>query len=91
MKEIKVGIRELKAQLSQCLRDVKAGGTVVITERGRPVGRIIPEGASLEEKLQHLVDSRMLAWNGRKLPPAAPAVPLRGDRTVAELLLEDRD
>ena len=91
MKETRVGIRELKAQLSHCLREVKAGGTVVITERGKPVGRIIPEASSLEEKLQQLVDSRMLAWNGRKLPPEVLAVSLSGNQTVSDLLLEDRD
>jgi len=36
-----VGIRELKTQLSRYIRQVKAGSTVVITDRGKPVGRRI--------------------------------------------------
>lgn len=42
MTEMTVGIRDLKAQLSNYLRQVKAGATLIITERGRPVGRIVP-------------------------------------------------
>ena len=45
-----VGVRELKANLSAVLRRVKAGTTVVITDRGTPVGRIVPERASLDAK-----------------------------------------
>jgi prevent-host-death family protein len=40
--QTKAGIRELKAHLSAYLRQVKAGGTVVITDRGEPIGRIVP-------------------------------------------------
>jgi antitoxin (DNA-binding transcriptional repressor) of toxin-antitoxin stability system len=32
MKEYRVGVRELKSNLSSVLRDVKSGNTVVITE-----------------------------------------------------------
>jgi prevent-host-death family protein len=39
MRQITVGIREIKGQFSRYLRQVKAGATVVITERGTPVGR----------------------------------------------------
>lgn len=86
-----IGIRELKSHLSAYLRRVKAGETVVITERGKPVGRIVPLEDSLEQTLRSLEEAGVLAWSGRKLTPArrrAPAV--RGRRTVSELLLEDR-
>lgn len=48
MTQVIVGIRELKARLSEYLRQVKAGETVIITEHGRPIGRIVPEPESLE-------------------------------------------
>lgn len=91
MSSATIGIRELKSHLSAYLRRVKAGETVVITERGKPVGRILPLEESLEESLRNLEEAGVLAWSGRKLAPAkqdAPAV--RGDRTISELLLEDR-
>ena len=43
MTQSTVGIRDLKARLSEYLRQVKDGETVIITEHGRPIGRIIPE------------------------------------------------
>lgn len=40
-------VSQLKASLSEYLARVKAGGEVVVTERGRPVARLVPVG--LEE------------------------------------------
>jgi prevent-host-death family protein len=48
MSAITVGIRELKTRLGKYMERVQAGGTVIITDRGKPVGRIIPIGTSLE-------------------------------------------
>ena len=91
MAEMTVGIRELKAQLSAYIRQVKAGGTVVITERGTPVGRIVPLSPSIEARVQELVDTGLVAWSGRKLAPLAPVARTQGQRSVADLLLEDRE
>lgn len=91
MASTSVGIRDLKANLSAYLRRVRAGTTVVITDRGRPVGRIVPERRSLRAKLEGLEEAGMIAWSGERLAPAAPPARLRGSRTVAELLLEDRE
>lgn len=37
-----VGVSRLKASLSEYLARVKAGGEVVVTERGRPIARLVP-------------------------------------------------
>jgi prevent-host-death family protein len=42
MKSSIVGIREAKIHLSKLLKLVKAGGEVILTERGQPVGKILP-------------------------------------------------
>jgi prevent-host-death family protein len=86
-----VGIRELKARLSAYIRQVKAGGTVVIVERGTPVGRIVPVIPSVEARAQKLVEAGLVVWSGRRLAPAAPVARARGQRMVADLLLEDRE
>ncbi len=86
-----VGVRELKARLSAYLRQVKAGATIVITERGRPVGRIVPLAGLPEERMQALIEAGMVAWSGRRLPPLAPVARTRGERSVADLLLEGRE
>ena len=90
MVQNKVGIRELKAELSAYLRHVKAGGTVTITERGTPIGRIVPLARSTEAQLEALSQVGLVAWSGERLPPLAPVARVTGGRTVADLLLEDR-
>jgi prevent-host-death family protein len=64
MSEVTVGVRELKSRLSEYLRQVKAGNTVVITERGRQVGRIVPAGLSLEERLRAMTQAGpwLICW-----------------------------
>jgi prevent-host-death family protein len=39
-----VGVRELKAKLSEYLAAACAGEEIVVTDRGRPVARIVPFG-----------------------------------------------
>ena len=91
MSEVQVGIREFKSKLSQYLRQVKAGQTVTITERGKPVATISPVAQSLEEKLEAMAQAGLLQWSGKKLEPMEPVAKARGDRTVADLLIEDRE
>jgi prevent-host-death family protein len=88
--QTKAGIRELKAHLSAYLRQVKAGGTVVITDRGEPIGRIVPITQPVDTVLTSLQEAGLIAWSGKKLTSIAPVARTQGDRTVAELLLEDR-
>lgn len=91
MTQATVGIRDLKAQLSTYVQRVKAGDTLIITERGKPVGRIVPLERSLKDRLLELVAAGVVDWNGQKLEPVAPIARTRGPRTVADLLLEDRE
>jgi len=91
MTQTAIGIRELKTRLSNYMQQVKAGATLVITERGKPVGRIVPLSPSVETRVQELVRARLMAWNGNKLVSMAPVARTRGRRMVADLLLEDRE
>lgn len=90
MYETTVGIRELKSRLSEYLRRVKAGETIIITDHGQTVGRIVPAAAPLDERLQSLVAAGLAEWNGQRPPSASPTASPRGGRTVADLLIEDR-
>jgi prevent-host-death family protein len=91
MKERKVGIRELKSKLSECVRDVKRGATIVITEHGRSVARIVPEARSLDERLDTLRNSGTILWSGHRLGAIKPGVRARGKRTVADIVVENRE
>ena len=91
MTQTTVGIRELKARLATYVRHVKAGGTLTITERGKPIVRLVPVNASPEERMQELMRAGLITWNGKKLGPPKPAAKVRGKKTVAEILLENRE
>jgi prevent-host-death family protein len=91
MKQTSVNVRELKSRLSHYLRLTKAGQSVEITERGTPIGRIVPTTAPVEDRIEAMARSGLLLWNRRKLKPIAPVARVRGKRTVADLLVEDRE
>lgn len=86
-----VGLRELKAHLASYVRHVKAGGALTITERGKPIVRLVPADASLEERMQALMRAGLVTWNGRKFQPRKPVARVRGKKTVSEILLENRE
>jgi prevent-host-death family protein len=90
-KEQRIGVRELKANLSAVLREVKAGKTILITERGKSVGRILPAEASTQDAIEEGVRRKMWAWSGRKWQPSLPKVRPRKGIQVSDLLLDDRE
>jgi prevent-host-death family protein len=92
MAERQIGIRELKSKLSECVREVKKGGTIVVTEHGRPVARMIADTSSLRERLEALTTAGSIVWSGRRLKPAKPVARVRSSRrTVADLVNENRE
>ena len=60
----KVGTRELKSKLSEYMRRVKAGETIIVTERGKTIGQITPVKPTIQAKLKAMVDSGLAEWNG---------------------------
>jgi prevent-host-death family protein len=91
MAERRVGIRELKSKLSECVREVRSGGTIVVTEHGRPVARMIADASSLRERLDALSNAGGILWSGRRLKPTKPVARVRGRKTVADLISENRE
>ena len=87
----RIGIRELKSKLSECVREVRAGQTIVVTERGRAVARMIPDASSLCDRLAALKDAGGIQWSGRHLGPTRPVARVRGRRTIADLVSENRE
>jgi prevent-host-death family protein len=89
-----VGVRELKAQLSRYLGRVKDGQTIVITERGREVARIVPAvEREIPDVVRQLLRSGAAAWSGKDVPdfdPVEPSPLQPGGLTLAEMVSEDR-
>jgi len=86
-----IGVRELKAHLGKWLQQVKAGQTVIITERGKPIGQIAPLPASQTERMHALAASGLIGQIGEKLPSAEPTVVNRGPHPISDLISEERD
>jgi prevent-host-death family protein len=80
-----VGIRELHDGLSKYLREVRAGKTITITNRGTPIARLVP--------IAQPNDSEHLEIEGRVRPPKRrkrPApIPLPADGIISDLLTND--
>ena len=85
-------IATLKASLSEFLAGVKAGEEVIVTDRGRPVARIVPYESGGAE-LDDLVRTGQVRRSRSHLPPdfwtrPRPADP--GGRLL-QALLEERE
>jgi len=91
MNEMRVGTRELKSRLSEYLRRVKSGQTIVVTERGIAIGQIVPLKPSLEERLQAMVNAGIAEWDGKKLQPYRPGAVNRGKGQISDLVVEGRE
>ncbi|MSQ51290.1 MAG: type II toxin-antitoxin system prevent-host-death family antitoxin [Betaproteobacteria bacterium] len=90
MTQTLVSIRELKSRLSHYLRLTRDGESVVITDRGLPIGRIVPIGQDLDQRLAAMREAGMAQWSGHKPRPRKPIAKVTGRKTVAQLLVEDR-
>ncbi|MCC6500647.1 MAG: type II toxin-antitoxin system prevent-host-death family antitoxin [Anaerolineales bacterium] len=91
MSETTVGARELKNNLSQYLRRVKEGEIILITERGKAIGQIMPVPETLEEKMKALAAAGIVEWSGKKLKPRKPTIVNRGPKLASEIVSEGRD
>lgn len=86
-----IGIREAKARLSQVLHDVQEGTEWVVTDRGKPIARIVPvdlSTLSLGDRIKLLEERGMLEppTSGRVTPEPLPVKTGIAQR----MLLEDR-
>jgi prevent-host-death family protein len=87
----KVGSRELKNRLGRYMSRVKRGESILVTDRGKPVAKLIPAAPvatappSVDDLLQRLEAQRrrMKPFKRRKL------VPGRG-KPASEMIIEDR-
>ena len=91
MSKLSVGLHDFKARLSEYLCQVKSGHTIVITEHRPAAAEIVPAHKSLDEQIQTRLASGSLDWNGLPLPPVTHRARVRGKKTVADLLIEDRE
>ena len=92
-----IGVRDLKARLSQILREVQEGETVLVTDRGRVVAELRkPDGAVFAESKIDRALVRLAASGGLRLAERAnfayPVSPISmPDGTGQSLLDAERE
>jgi prevent-host-death family protein len=93
-----VGVRELKNRLSEYLRSVRLGESVLVTDRGEVVAELLPPGQgqsdpSVPAGLQALAKRGLVTLGTAGEPNLYPALPLprrERRRSAAQLLDEER-
>ena len=88
-------VSELKARLSEYLNQVKAGMEVLITDRGKPVARLvpIPRSKDLKESLVRMERQGLIKPGSGKLPKNFWSMdrPEDPQGLVLKALLEERE
>lgn len=90
----RIGVRELRQNASRFLKRVQAGESLLVTDRGKPIARLVPVAADTEtpkELERRLIEEGVLIpaeLDFRTLPP--PLAPKPGQRPLSEILAEMR-
>lgn len=87
----RVGIRELRQNLSVYLRRVKRGESLEVTERGTPVARLVPPSTG-DEWLDRMAAEGRVRLPTRSIDDLPPPIKLPpGAQPLSEILQEMRD
>ena len=81
----RIGIAELKARLSEQLKKVQRGETVIVMDRDRAVAKIVPYH---EHRVELVVHPPKVAYRTLGDIPEGPPIPHTGD--ILEALAEER-
>lgn len=89
----RVGVRELRQNLSVYLARVKAGESFEVTEHGQPVAQLGPRPAKPVSIIDQLIAEGRItpATRSHQDIPPPPQIADPSGRTLTEILLEMRD
>lgn len=84
----RVGVRELRLNVSQYLERVEAGETLEVTKRGRVIAVLAPAAPSRDARTHLIATGQLQPGRGdvRDLPP-----PVRSERSISEALRRLRE
>lgn len=93
MQILRIGVREAKIQLSKLLDDVQKGREIIITNHGKPVGKIISihqNSLTLTERVAQLEREGLIEPRAKKEESLLPAPLPLPDEIAQRYLQEDR-
>ncbi len=85
---MQTSIRELKAHLSEYIRQVEAGETVTVSIHNRPVAQIVP--IKQQADLSELAKQPGISWSGGKPNGLPKGEALPEGVGLADWVIEDR-
>lgn len=81
---VEVGVRELRDHLSKWLERVKKGEEVIVTERGKPVARLM--SAAIPAAYQRLIDEGIIHPAKRPKSKALPPLKTKSGLGASDLI-----
>jgi prevent-host-death family protein len=87
---MEIGVRDLKARLSEHLERVAAGEVITVTSRGRRVAQIVPV-MGRGQLDRGLAEGWITRQVDRPPEPVLRQRPLPGTPTTTELIAQDRE
>lgn len=91
MAELKIGVRDLKANLSEYLAKAKKGQTIVITSHGEVIAQLIPRGEDLMDRVKSLQETGLISWSGKKPRRRKPSTVNLSGKLISDLVSELRE
>ena len=89
-----IGVRELKAKLSEVLRSIEAGESIRVTNHGKPVAEITPPREQTFEGRMRELEAQGLVTRPRVSGPPPPFEPVElpdGVEGGSAMILAERD
>ena len=87
----RVGVRELRQNLSVYLRRVEAGESFEVTERGRPVARLTPEPPATMSVLDRMIAEGRATPATMSIKDLPPPLKLPPGPSMTEIIRQMRD
>jgi prevent-host-death family protein len=88
-----VGVRELKARLSEHLRRAQSGERLLVTDRGKPIATLGPVGDEADRPawlVQLAAEGRVRMGHGRRPVGLHPRATLTRGATASDAVIDDR-
>ncbi|MHB1377457.1 MAG: type II toxin-antitoxin system Phd/YefM family antitoxin [Candidatus Humimicrobiaceae bacterium] len=86
----KVGIRELKNKLSSYISNVKRGESFIVTDRGVDVALVQPADSTKYKELISMIKEDHAEWSGHKPKFTGKTATIKSEKTVSEIVLDER-
>ncbi len=83
-----VGVRDLRDHLSEWLAEVKDGREIVVTERGKPIARLV--GVEEMSRLEELIRAGVISPATRPKQPASSFGRVRSTGDISGIVSEQR-